>query len=91
MTDKDSNNIENDLEEIVNLHKKQEAEIAGLSESDLRSLLHIMGHIKRMENSYVKMVPSVNINLPSGLSGRLVWKSNTGYVFALDLVSSLKM
>lgn len=81
----------NDLALEINLNKKSEMDISGLTESDLRALLHIMGHIKRMEPAYVKLIPSMDINLTSGLSGRLIWKPKIGYVFALDLVSSLKM
>jgi hypothetical protein len=87
----DDNKEINDLTEVINLNKKAETEVSGLTETDLRSLLHIMSHVRRLDASYVKMIPSVEVSLPSGLAGHLVWKPKVGYVFALDLVSSLKM
>lgn len=83
----ETNEIEDSLTSIINLAKKDEGEAFGLTEGDMRNILVIISKMKSWDKSLTNLVPSLDIALPSGLRGKLIWKKNTGYVFSFDSLS----
>lgn len=63
----------------------EKKEIIGLTPRDMNIIQAALRNANNFD--YAQFVPSVELNLPSGIRGRLVRKPNIGYVFAIDISS----
>ena len=64
---------------------EEEPEIIGLTSRDLRVISTLMYKIPSVTDQ--EFIVSIEVNLPSGITGRLVRKPRIGFVFAVDVTS----